>query len=101
MHNGNPVNGTWNLVISAPRGERRATLGITADGPAVTGTVNSTAIEEATWSDGELTFSARLTEPFQVTLRCTMTVDSDTMTGNARAAMLPVPIPVSGTRAQA
>jgi hypothetical protein len=61
VHTGNPVDGTWNLLVSTPRGDRPVILRLAANGAAVTGSANRIAVEDGAWNDGELTFSAPLT----------------------------------------
>ena len=98
MTTGTRVDGTWDLQVGTPRGDRPAVLTLAISGTAVTGSLNGRAIEDAAWQDGALAFAARLTEPVKVKVRCTVTVDGDTMSGKARVAGLPVTAPVSGTR---
>jgi hypothetical protein len=95
------IDGTWNVVIGTPRGDRPATLHLAQDGATVTGTMNEIAIEDGAWADGTLTFSVRLTEPVKVKLRCSVSIDGDTMTGTAKAGVLPMAAPLNGTRAVA
>lgn len=59
---------------------------------------NGIAISGGAWKDGTLTFGAQLAEPVKVKVRCTVTVDGDTMSGKAKVARLPMTVPVSGTR---
>jgi hypothetical protein len=92
------IDGTWNVVIGTPRGDRAATLRLQQDGARVTGTMNGTAISGGAWQEGKLTFSGQLTQPFKITLRCTASVDGDAMTGTAKAGRLPMSAPFSGQR---
>lgn len=98
MNTPTQIDGTWNLVVGTPRGDRPVTLRLVTDGAAVSGTINHIAIEDAAWKDGTLTFGAQLAEPVKVKVRCTVTVDGDTMSGKAKVARLPLTVPVSGTR---
>jgi hypothetical protein len=72
------IAGTWGLVIGTPRGDRPATLVLEQDGGKVTGTMNEIAIEDGAWADGGLTFTAQLTEPVKVKVRCTVRVEVHT-----------------------
>ena len=56
---------------------------------------------DGTWQDGRLTFSAQLTQPVKITLRCSASVDGDAMTGTAKAGRLPMSAPFSGRRVAA
>jgi hypothetical protein len=68
------------------------------DGAAVTGTLEGTAIEDGVWAEGQPTFTARLTRPIKVKVTCTARVEGETMTGAARTGLLPIPMPLTGTR---
>lgn len=95
------IDGTWDVVLGTPRGDRLATLRLAQDGATVIGTMNDIAIEDGTWQAGQLTFSARLTQPVKVKVRCSLTIDGDTMTGTAKAGKLPVSAPLRGRRVTA
>jgi hypothetical protein len=95
------IDGTWNVVLSTPQGDRTATLRLEQVGATVTGTMNGTAIQDGAWQAGRLTFSAQLTQPAKITLRCSASVDSDAMTGTAKAGRLPMSAPFSGRRVAA
>ena len=92
------IEGTWNLVVGTPRGDRPVTLRLVTDGTAVNGTMNGIAIEDGAWEDGMLTFGAQLSEPVKAKVRCTVAVDGDRMSGKAKVGRLPMTVPVSGTR---
>lgn len=95
------IDGTWDVVIGTPRGDRPVTLQLAQHGATVTGTMNGAAIQDGAWQDGKLTFSGQVTQPFKITLRCWASVDGDTMTGTAKADRLPMSAPFSGRRAAA
>lgn len=88
-------------MLGTPRGDRTATLQLAQDGATVTGTMNGTAIQDGAWQAGKLTFSAQLTQPFKITLRCSASVEGDTMTGAAKAGWLPKSAPFCGQRVTA
>jgi hypothetical protein len=92
------IDGTWTLVIGTPRGDRPATLHLTQDGATVTGTMNDIPIQDGTCQANELTFSAQLTVPIKIKVRCSVRIDGDTMTGAAKAGVLPITAPISGRR---
>jgi|SRR5580700_1794796 hypothetical protein len=95
------IDGTWNVVLGTPRGDRTATLQLEQDGATVTGTMNGTAIRDGAWQAGRLTFSAQFAQPAKITLRCSASVDGDAMTRTAKVGGLPMSAPFSGRRAEA
>jgi hypothetical protein len=92
------IDGSWSLVISTPRGDRPATLALEQDGSTITGRLDEVPIEDGTWANGTLTFSAQLTEPVKVKVKCTMRIEGDSMAGTAKAAWLPLTVKLSGSR---
>jgi len=76
------ADGNWNLVVSTPMGERRATLSLKADGGTLTGSQmadGSTAeIFDGTVNGNQLSIS----DPMPLTLEFNGTVDGDEVTGS-------------------
>ncbi len=95
------IDGTWNVVIGTPRGDREATLQVKQDGTRVTGTMNGTAISDGAWQDGKLTFCGQITQRIKITLRCSASINGDAMTGTAKADRLPMSAPFTGQRTAA
>jgi 2-polyprenyl-6-methoxyphenol hydroxylase-like FAD-dependent oxidoreductase len=82
------VDGTWTLRFQTPRGEQRAALVLTATGSALAGTLNGAAIADGKVTGADIGFTAHLTTPFKMKIKCIASVDGDTMTGKAKAAMM-------------
>jgi hypothetical protein len=95
------VDGTWHMKIQTPRGEQEAQLQLSTSGSSLTGSFNDTPIENGRLTDDGISFTAKLTSPIKVKISCTATIDGDEISGKAKAALLPVAIPFSGTRATA
>jgi 2-polyprenyl-6-methoxyphenol hydroxylase-like FAD-dependent oxidoreductase len=85
------VDGTWTLRFRTPRGERQVCLVLTATGSALAGALDGAVIEDGRVAGADIGFTAHLTTPFKVKVRCTASVDGDTMTGRAKAAMMALP----------
>jgi hypothetical protein len=97
--------GGWTVTFRTPGGTKRAELvlhpaGGTRDGE-LTGTLDGRAIEAArAGADGaEVTFTARLTSPFPMTVRCTAAVTGDAMSGTIEAATMSLPFTATRQRA--
>ena len=79
------VDGNWNLTMSTPMGERKASLSIKASGGTLTGTQgadgNSTEIFEGTVSGDNVAWKVSITNPMPLTLAFTGAVSGDNMSG--------------------
>ena len=79
------VDGNWNLVMSTPMGERKASLSIKAAGGTLTGTQgadgNSTEIFDGTVSGDNVAWKVSITDPMPLTLSFTGAVSGDSMSG--------------------
>jgi hypothetical protein len=79
------VDGNWNITMSTPMGERKATLSLKSSGGALTGTQgadgNSTEIFDGTTSGDDLAWKVSITNPMPLTLEFTGKVSGDSMTG--------------------
>ena len=66
------ADGNWNLVVSTPMGERRATLSATTDGSTLKGSQiadgNSVEIFDGMVNGNELSWKVSITEPMPMTL---------------------------------
>jgi 2-polyprenyl-6-methoxyphenol hydroxylase-like FAD-dependent oxidoreductase len=91
------ADGTWTISFKTPGGEQRNELVLGTTGDTLTGRLNGTAVENGRIQGDELSFTARLTSPFPMKITCTASIDGDSMTGIAKAAMMSVPF--TGTRA--
>jgi hypothetical protein len=93
--------GTWNAIMDTPIGQIAAVFNFTEqDG--VIGGVSSNDKEtvdilDAAADGDRLTWILKTTKPMKLTLKFDVTVDGDTMTGTAKAGILPSS-KVHGTR---
>jgi hypothetical protein len=96
------VDGNWNLVMSTPMGERKASLSIKAAGGALTGTQgadgNSTEIFDGTVSGDNVAWKVSITNPMPLTLSFTGAVSGDSMSGEMGIGPMGS-FPFTGTRA--
>jgi hypothetical protein len=97
-----PVDGSWNLTMETPMGERRATLDVTSGGGALSGKQsadgNSAEIFDGTVSGVTLAWKVSITSPMPMTLEYTATVAGDEMSGQMQIGVFGS-FPFSGTRA--
>ena len=96
------VDGTWNLTMQTPMGERRATLVASSQSGTLTGKQSgdggSTDLFEGTVSGNDVSWKISITNPMPLTLQFTGAVDGDKMSGKMSAGALGS-WPFSGTRA--
>jgi hypothetical protein len=96
------ADGTWNLTMNTPMGERRSTLTLSTSGGTLTGKQeaegNTTEIAEGTVNGNDLSWQVSITNPMPLTLTFHGTVDGDTLNGTADTGMFGS-FPFSGTRA--
>ena len=79
------VDGNWNLVMTTPMGDRKATLSVTSAGGTLTGTQgaegNSTEIFEGTASGDDVAWKVSITNPMPLTLAFSGKVSGDSISG--------------------
>jgi hypothetical protein len=79
------VDGSWNLTMETPMGERTATLDAKSAGGTFTGKQsadgNSADIFDGTVSGNDVAWKVSITSPMPMTLEYTGTVDGDAMAG--------------------
>ena len=79
------ADGTWNLTLETPMGERRSTLTLSTAGGALTGTQaaegNSTEIFDGTAKGDDVAWKVSITNPMPLTLEFTGKVSGDSMSG--------------------
>jgi hypothetical protein len=79
------ADGNWNLVISTPMGERRATLSVKTQGSMFTGSQtadgNSANIFDGTVNGNALSWKVAITDPMPLTLEFNGTIDGNAMNG--------------------
>ena len=97
------ADGNWNLVVSTPMGERRATLSATTDGSTLKGSQiadgNSVEIFDGMVNGNELSWKVSITEPMPMTLEFNGTVNGDELIGSVTSGAFGSSS-FSGTRSQ-
>jgi hypothetical protein len=96
------ADGTWNLTMKTPIGDRKAKLELTTAGGALTGKLtgeegNSTNLYEGKADGSNLSWKADIKSPMPLSLQFTGTVSGDSISGNVSAAVGSWPF--TGTRA--
>ena len=95
------ADGNWDLVVSTPMGERRATLSLKADGGTLTGSQtadgNTTEIFDGTVNGNQLSWKVSITDPMPLTLEFNGGVDGDKVSGSVTLGNFGSS-PFSGTR---
>ena len=96
------VDGNWNLTMSTPMGERKATLTLLASGGTLTGTQgadgNSAEIFEGTVTGDDVAWKVSITNPMPLTLAFTGKVAGDSIAGEMGIGPMGS-FPFTGTRA--
>ena len=79
------VDGNWNITMSTPMGERKATLSLTSADGALMGTQgadgNSGEIFDGTVNGDDVAWKISITNPMPLTLAFTGKVSGDSMSG--------------------
>jgi len=96
------ADGTWNLTMQTPMGERRSTLTLSTAGGTLTGTQqaegDTTEIAEGTVNGNDVSWKVAITNPMPLTLTFSGTVDGNSLNGSADTGMFGS-FPFQGTRA--
>ena len=96
------ADGTWNLTMDTPMGERRSTLTLSTSGGTLTGKQeaegNTTDITDGTANGNNVSWKVAITNPMPLTLTFSGTVEGNAMTGTADTGMFGS-FPFEGTRA--
>ena len=96
------ADGTWNLTMNTPMGERRSTVTLSTSGGTLTGMQeaegNTTEIAGGTVSGNDLSWQVSIIDPMPLTLTFSGTVDGNSLNGTADTGMFGS-FPFSGTRA--
>jgi hypothetical protein len=81
------VDGSWNIVLSTPMGDRNTTLTLKSAGSALTGTQGaegeSTEIFEGTVNGDDVAWKVSITNPMPLTLAFSGKVSGDSISGEA------------------
>ena len=95
------ADGTWNLVMQTPIGDRKATLTLAGTG-AISGSLsaegNTTQIFDGKETGNTVAFKASITNPMPLTLDFSATIDGAKIAGTVGAGAIGS-WPFSGTRA--
>jgi len=90
---GMTVEGIWDLAISTPIGTTNVELELHTNDGALTGTANGgdehVTLSNVVIAGDRLTWSQAITKPVRLKLTFDMTITGDTMTGKAKAGLLP------------
>jgi hypothetical protein len=96
------VDGNWNLTMTTPMGERKATLSLKNAGGTLTGTQgadgNSTEIFDGSAKGDDVAWKVSITNPMPLTLEFTGKVTGDSMSGEMGIGPMGN-FPFTGTRA--
>jgi hypothetical protein len=96
------VDGNWNLTMTTPMGERKATLSLASSGGTLTGTQgaegNSTEIFDGTVNGDNLAWKVSITNPMPLTLEFSGKVSGDGISGEMGIGPMGS-FPFTGTRA--
>jgi hypothetical protein len=83
------VDGTWNLTMQTPMGDRKATLAVTSAGSTLQGTQsaegNSTDIFDGSIAGDAVSWKVNITTPMPMTLEFKGTIGGASMTGSMTA----------------
>ena len=96
------ADGTWNLTMQTPMGERRSTLTLSTAGGTLTGSQeaegNTTDISDGSVNGNDVSWKVAITNPMPLTLTFNGTVDGNSLNGSADTGMFGS-FPFEGTRA--
>jgi hypothetical protein len=96
------VDGNWNITMTTPMGERKATLTLTNSGGTLTGTQgadgNSGEIFDGTTAGDDVAWKISITNPMPLTLAFSGKVSGDSMSGEMGIGPMGS-FPFTGTRA--
>lgn len=96
------ADGTWNLSMQTPMGERTSKLTLSTAGGTLTGSQeaegNTTDIADGSVNGNEVSWKVSITNPMPLTLTFTGTVDGNELNGTADTGMFGS-FPFQGTRA--
>ncbi len=96
------VDGTWNIRMETPLGERGSEVTLKAEGSALTGTAaaegNSTAIFDGTMNGNQVAWKVKIVNPMPLTLAFSGSIDGDKIEGSVDSGAFGS-WPFAGTRA--
>ena len=84
-------NGTWNITMKTPMGDREAVLTLAQEGAALTGKMeadgNAIDLEDGKVEDGRAKWKADLTSPMPITLEFDVAEDGGNLDGTVKLGM--------------
>ena len=93
--------GRWDIVSKTPFGEQGVQVDLNVDGGSLSGIMINGAetapLEDTSLEGNSVAFAASLKTPMEVRIVVNVTIDGDTMTGTAKAGVLPE-VPTEGRR---
>ena len=96
------VDGNWNITMSTPMGDRKATLSLSSSGGTLTGTQgaegNSAEIFDGTVDGNDVAWKVSITNPMPLTLDFSGKVAGDSISGEMGIGPMGS-FPFTGTRA--
>ena len=96
------ADGTWNLTLQTPMGDRKATLAVTSSGGTLQGEQsaegNSQKIFDGSITGDSVFWKVNITNPMPMTLEFTGTVEGNTLSGRMKAGSFGS-FPFTGERA--
>jgi hypothetical protein len=82
------AQGTWNIRLQTPMGEKHGVLELATSGSVLTGSLSDgehfAAISDGRVNGNRLTWSAKITKPMRLSFKFTAVVEADTISGSAR-----------------
>lgn len=86
------VDGTWNLTMQTPMGERSSTVTLASDGSVLTGTQNAEnatgEIFDGKVSGDDVSWKVKITNPMPLTLEFKGSVAGDNVDGQVSAGFI-------------
>lgn len=96
------VDGSWNMTMSTPMGERKASITLKSDGNTLTGVQSgeqgSAEIVDGKVDGNKVSWKVSIVQPMPLTLEFTGAVEGDTMKGEMGVGFMGS-FPFTGTRA--
>ena len=82
------ADGTWNIVVASPIGERRSVVSLKTEGGALTGDQSadgdSSAIFDGTIDGNDIAWKVSITQPMDMILEFAGRIDNDAISGNVK-----------------
>jgi hypothetical protein len=86
-------DGRWSITMKSPMGDQQGELELISEGGSLNGTMVSpmglTEITEGKVEGNQATWTVSVTQPMKLSMKFKATVEGDTMTGKAKAGLMP------------